>query len=40
MRLAAICDISGEQAFAHWFIELWNAKFAAPPLYEADAHRP
>ena len=40
MRLAGICDIPGAQAFAQRFITLWNKKFAAPPLDEADAHRP
>lgn len=40
MRLAGICDIPGAQAFAQRFIALWNKKFAAPPLDEADAHRP
>ena len=40
MRLAGICDIPDAQAFAQRFITLWNKKFAAPPLDEADAHRP
>ena len=40
MRLRAISDIAGAQAFAPEFVETWNAKFAKPPLDEADAHRP
>jgi transposase len=40
MRLAGVCDIAGAQAFATGFLETWNAKFARPPLNEADAHRP
>ena len=40
MRLAGVNDIAGGQTFAEKFIETWNAKFARPPLDEADAHRP
>jgi transposase len=40
MRLRGVCDIAGAQAFAPEFVELWNAKFARPPLSDADAHRP
>ena len=40
MRLAGVCDIAGAQAFAQDFMETWNARFARPPLEEADAHRP
>ena len=40
MRLRAISDIAGAQAFTQEFIELWNARFAKPPLDAADAHRP
>jgi transposase len=39
MRLRAISDIAGAQAFADEFVETWRAKFAKPPLDEADAHR-
>jgi transposase len=40
MRLRGVCDIEGAQAFAQEFVELWNARFARPPLDAADAHRP
>ena len=40
MRLRGVSDIAAAQAFAPEFIALWNAKFARPPLNEADAHRP
>ena len=40
MRLRGVSDMAGAQAFSREFIELWNAKFANPPLQAADAHRP
>jgi hypothetical protein len=40
MRLRAISDIPCAQVFAEEFIELWNARFARPPLDAAEAHRP
>ena len=40
MRLSSVCDIAGARAFAQEFVELWSAKFAKPPLNDADAHRP
>jgi len=40
MRLRGVSDIDAAQAFAEEFIELWNARFAKPPLSDADAHRP
>jgi len=40
MRLRGVSNIADAQAFAQEFIELWNAKFARPPLDGADAHRP
>jgi len=40
MRLRGVSDMAGAQTFSREFIELWNAKFANPPLQAADAHRP
>ena len=40
MRLRGISTIEDAQAFAPTFIACWNAKFAAPPRVEEDAHRP
>jgi transposase len=40
LRLRAISDIAGAQAFAGAFMDIWNAKFARPPLDPASAHRP
>jgi transposase len=40
MRLRGLCDIAAAQVFADAFVEMWNAKFAKPPISDADAHRP
>jgi transposase len=40
MRLRGLSDIPAAQAFTQDFIELWNDKFARPPLDPAEAHRP
>jgi transposase len=40
MRLRGISTIEDAQAFAPTFIAQWNARFAAPPRVEEDAHRP
>ena len=40
LRLRKISDIAGAQAFVGEFMDIWNAKFARPPLDPASAHRP
>ena len=40
MRLQGISGIAGAQAYAPRFMAFWNARFAAAPRDQADAHRP
>jgi hypothetical protein len=40
MRLRGVSDIPAAQAFAREFMEIWNDKFAKPPLDSTCAHRP
>ncbi len=40
LRLRGISDIAGAQALVGEFMDIWNAKFARPPLDPASAHRP